>query len=101
MTTDSPQERFRKRCSGSTWAASAVIGTLLIPGQFVVARGAGAPAGATASSDAAAGKAASKKAELRRTGLAEKYMVFPPLRNQTRYRTLCCGTSFAWRDERV
>src|SRR6476620_342044 len=101
MTSDSPQERFRNRWSGSAWASSPVIGTLLIPGQFVVARGAGAAAGATASSDAPAGKATSKKAELRRTGLAEKYMVFPPLRNQTRHRTLCCGTSFAWRDQRV
>jgi hypothetical protein len=73
MTTDSPQERFRKRWSGSPWAA-AVIGTLLTPVQFMVARGAGAAAGATASSDAAAGKAASKKTELRRTGFAERYM---------------------------
>src|SRR4029077_18307443 len=100
---DSPQERFRTRWSGSAWAASAVIGTLLMPGQFTVARGAGAggAAGATASSDAAAGKAASKKAEPRRAGLAETYMALPPLRNQTHYRAPCCGTSFAWRDERV
>jgi hypothetical protein len=46
----------------------------LMPGQFMVARGAGAAIGARASSDAAAGNAASRKAEPRRTDLVETRM---------------------------